>query len=70
MEETRLVDEAYVRKEILKNKKREEVKTLEGHSGLVCSVAFSPDGKYLASGSADKTVIQAIKELNESIVSR
>jgi WD40 repeat protein len=30
--------------------------TLTGHSGPVKSVAFSPDGKTLASGSADKTV--------------
>ncbi|MEE0992124.1 MAG: TIR domain-containing protein [Bacteroidales bacterium] len=31
-------------------------KTLTGHSNRVCSVAASPDGKYLASGSRDYTV--------------
>lgn len=33
-----------------------EVLTLRGHSRRVTSVAFSPDGHYIASGSADKTV--------------
>ena len=34
-----------------------EIKSsLSGHSGYVCSVAWSPDGTKLASGSADKTV--------------
>ena len=32
------------------------VRTMEGHSGYVFSVAFSPDGQYLASGSGDNTV--------------
>ncbi|KAF1983490.1 hypothetical protein K402DRAFT_162769 [Aulographum hederae CBS 113979] len=32
------------------------LQTLEGHSGDVSSVAFSPDGKTLASASGDRTV--------------
>ncbi|SLM36903.1 nacht and wd40 domain protein, partial [Lasallia pustulata] len=32
------------------------LQTLEGHSDTVWAVAFSPDGKQLASGSSDKTV--------------
>lgn len=33
-----------------------ELQTLEGHSGSVQSVAFSPNSRLLASGSMDKTV--------------
>ena len=32
------------------------IATLTGHGNLVISVAFSPDGKTLASGSSDKTI--------------
>ncbi|MEE1143405.1 MAG: WD40 repeat domain-containing protein [Bacteroidales bacterium] len=32
------------------------LKTLEGHSELVYSVAFSPDGKRIISGSEDETI--------------
>jgi WD40 repeat protein len=34
----------------------QKVATLRGHFGSVFSVSFSPDGKFLASGSADGTV--------------
>jgi WD40 repeat protein len=35
---------------------REEVLIIEGHSGWVDAVAFSPDGLLIASPSDDKTV--------------
>jgi WD40 repeat protein len=35
---------------------RQELATLKGHGGEVWSVAFSNDGKTLASGSEDRSV--------------
>ena len=35
---------------------KKEVVVLEGHSENVTSIAFAPDGKYLATGSADETL--------------
>ncbi|MFZ5993474.1 MAG: WD40 repeat domain-containing protein [Thermodesulfobacteriota bacterium] len=32
------------------------VRTFEGHSATVYSVAFSPDGRYALSGSTDRTI--------------
>jgi len=32
------------------------VRTLTGHTGFVYSVAFSPDGNLLVSGSDDRTI--------------
>jgi WD40 repeat protein len=32
------------------------LRTLEGHTGPVTSVAFSPDGSMIVSGSDDKTI--------------
>ena len=34
----------------------ENIRTLTGHTGHIDTVAFSPDGQTLASGSSDKTV--------------
>ncbi|MEH2422288.1 MAG: hypothetical protein V7K48_15655, partial [Nostoc sp.] len=38
------------------NRNGQLLQTLQGHSDTVYSVAFSPDGQTIASGSGDKTV--------------
>ena len=35
---------------------RRELRTLKGHTGDIRSVAWSPDGSRIASGSGDNTV--------------
>ena len=35
----------------------ERIKILTGHSAIIRSVVFSPNGEYLASGSGDKTIV-------------
>lgn len=42
---------------ITDNESGTEVLTLRGHSGPVKAVAFSPDGRYIASGSDDSTAM-------------
>jgi WD40 repeat protein len=40
----------------MKNLKYDYFPDFNGHKGCVFTIAFSPDGKYLVSGSADKKV--------------
>jgi serine/threonine protein kinase len=42
---------------VVYEEERRQLRTLEGHSGWVRSVAFSPNGATLASGSDDKTLV-------------
>jgi WD40 repeat protein len=37
-----------------------EVASLAGHAGTVYSVAFSPDGEHIVSGSYDKPVGEGV----------
>jgi RNA polymerase sigma factor (sigma-70 family) len=48
--------------------------TLKGHTGLVTSMCFSPDGKHLVSSASDCTIrlwdVQSGKELGRAVASR
>ena len=37
---------------------KQETKTFEGHDGYISSVAFSPDGKTIASGGGNKEILR------------
>ena len=50
------VDNAQFRTRFFHMSYQEELGSVPGHFGPVNAIAFSPDGKMLASGSADNTI--------------
>jgi len=56
LKEEELIEEEIPVKGIEQIEKFIPIQTLEGHMKGVASVAFSPDGKYIVSGSKDKTI--------------
>ncbi|RDB17342.1 Vegetative incompatibility protein HET-E-1 [Hypsizygus marmoreus] len=56
MESTLSLDLMTVQSEYGMQNRQSLLEPLEGHSESVESVAFSPDGKYIVSGSEDKTI--------------
>jgi WD40 repeat protein len=51
----------------LRNLKYRRYPDFKGHSDWITAVAFSPDGKYLASGSRDNTVKLWSVELQKEV---
>jgi WD40 repeat protein len=44
--------------------KGEELDTLVGHTGIILVCKYSPDGKYIVSGGADKLVMISLPNVD------